>query len=98
MPKKRLSDDEKVAIALAALQQKETVAEICNRFSICETTLYRIRDQALASLPEAMKRHRGGASAREARLEKETVDLKELIADQACAIQILKKKLPRSMQ
>ena len=90
MRKGQLTDEQRGEIAIAALQGKEPVSEVCNRYGISDVTYYRIKDQALAVLPDVLK-YKGKKSSRESHLEKEVNDLKELVADQAVAIQILKK-------
>ena len=89
MSTKRLSDETRFQIALAALSQRATVAEICNEFGISEATYYRIRDDALETLRTGLTSRRKGG--REAQLERENRRLKELVADYAAAVHILKK-------
>ena len=89
MSTKRLSDETRFQIALAALSQRGTVAEICNEFGISEATYYRIRDDALEALRTGLASRRKGG--REAQLERENRRLKELVADYAAAVHILKK-------
>jgi len=89
MPGKRLSQETRFQIALAALSGKNSVAETCNQFGISEATYYRIRDDALEVLRTGLARKRKGG--REAALEREVKDLKELVADYAAAVHILKK-------
>jgi len=90
MAGKRLDDEKRLEIALATLRDGTTVAEVCNRYGISEATYYRLRDEALEALREGLKsgRRQGG---REAELERENRDLKELVADYAAAVHILKK-------
>jgi len=90
MPKKRLDNETRIQIALAALGNNGTVAETCNCYGISEATYYRIRDNALDAIRDGLsnKRQKGG---REAQLEGEIRNLKEIVADYAAAIHILKK-------
>ena len=89
MSSKHLSPETRLQIAIAAIRQTETVPEICTRFGIAESTYYRIRDEAL----EVLKKYlgRGPKHTREAQLEREVKQLKELVADYAAAVHILKK-------
>lgn len=91
MRRRTITDQERAEIAMAALKEKESVSEICSRYSISDVTYYRIKEQAIAALPEAMRKTKDSFSAREIHLDKENRELKELVADQAVAIQILKK-------
>jgi len=90
MAGKRLDDAKRLEIALAALKDEGQVAEVCNRYGISEATYYRLRDEAFKTLREGLKsgRRKGG---REAALERENRELKELVADYAAAVHILKK-------
>ena len=89
MPGKRLSDDVRFEIALAALSGNLSVAEVCNRFGVSEAAYYRIRDNAVDALKTGLAARRKGG--REAQLEKEIQRLKDLVADYAAAVHILKK-------
>lgn len=89
MPGKRLSNETRFEIALAALNERVSVAEICNQFGISEATCYRIRDHAVDALRTGLASKRKGG--REAQLERENHNLKELVADYAAAVHILKK-------
>ena len=43
----------KKQVALATLRQDNTIAEICQQFSIAASQVYKWRDQALANMEEA---------------------------------------------
>lgn len=94
MARKHLDNNTRLQVALAALGGKDTVAEVCNRYGICEATYYRIRDNALALLENGLgtQQRKGG---REAQLEREVQNLKEVVADYAAAVHILKKNALR---
>lgn len=49
MPAKKLSETDKVQAVLDLMQAKGTMAEICNRYGISPTYLYKLRDRALES-------------------------------------------------
>ena len=61
MPAKKLSETDKVQAVLDLIQAKGTMAEICNRYGISPTYLYKLRDRAL----EAVKVALAGADKRD---------------------------------
>lgn len=93
MPNSKLTDDRKYQAVLEVLQGNGSLTEICNRYSISQTYLYKLRDRALASVFEAVKNKQDRQRTREQRLDKELMKAKQLIGDQAIAIQAFKKKL-----
>ena len=50
MPAKKLSETDKVQAVLDLIQAKGTMAEICNRYGISPTYLYKLRDRALKAV------------------------------------------------
>ena len=89
MPQSKLTEDRKYQAVLDVLQGNGSLTEICNRYSISQTYLYKLRDRALAAVKNQQDRPR----TREQRLDKELIKAKQLIGDQAIAIQAFKKKL-----
>ena len=55
MPKSKLTDDRKYQAVLDVLQGNGSLTEICNRYSISQTYLYKLRDRALSAVSEAVK-------------------------------------------
>lgn len=93
MPKHQLTDEEKYQAVLDLLHGKETLSEICNNYGISQTYLYKLRDRALEAMAEAVKNKQNRPRTREERLESDLKNTKQLVADQALAIQLFKKKL-----
>ena len=91
MGAKKLSDADKAQAVLDLLQGKGTMAEICNRYGISPTYLYKLRDRALEALKVAVGGGEKRDISRERQLELELNRAKQLIGDQALVIEILKK-------
>lgn len=72
MPRKRYSDDQ-IAHALRAADQGVSVAEVCRKFGITETTFYRWRKRFSSMMPSEIKRLK--------QLEEENKRLKTIVAD-----------------
>lgn len=92
MRAKKLSEQDKIQAVLDLLQNKGSLAEICNRYSISPTYLYKLRDRALEAIKAAVA---GGGDKRdlskERQLEMELSRAKQLLGDQAMVIEVLKK-------
>lgn len=73
------------------LHGKGSLTEICNRYGLSQTYLYKFRDRALQAVSEAVKNKQKRPRTREERLEHELVKAKQLLGDQAIAIQAFKK-------
>ena len=92
MPRRTLSNDQKYQ-AVMDLLQGGSLSEICSRYGISQTYLYRLRDRALQAVAESVKNKQERPQSREERLDGELSKAKQLIGDQAIAIQAFKKKL-----
>ena len=93
MGDRKLSDDQKYQAVMDLLQGDGTVSEICSRYGISQTYLYKLRDRAMAAVAEAVKNKQQRPRTREEQLDDELAKAKQLIGDQAIAIQLFKKKL-----
>lgn len=91
MGAKKLSDADKAQAVLDLLQGKGTLAEICNRYGISPTYLYKLRDRALEAVKMAVAGGEKRDISREQQLELELKRAKQLIGDQAMVIEVLKK-------
>jgi len=45
MPRRKLSDEDALALVLAGLKGEEPLAELCRRYGVSETTYYKLRDR-----------------------------------------------------
>ncbi len=91
MPAKKLSETDKVQAVLDLMQAKGTMAEICNRYGISPTYLYKLRDRALEAVKVALAGADKRDLSRQRQLELELSRAKQLLGDQALVIEILKK-------
>ena len=79
---------------MALLRREEPAASIARRHGICESTLYRLRDEFLAAGKEALSRGRGAGKKHQDRLvslEKELAERDRVIGELTIANRILKK-------
>ncbi len=93
MSTSKLSDDQKHQAVMDLLQGNGSLSAICSRYGISQTYLYRLRDRAIDAVAESVKNKQNRPQSREDRLERELSKAKQLIGDQAIAIQAFKKKL-----
>jgi len=93
MTTRKLSDDQKYQAVMDLLQGNGSLGEICSRYGISQTYLYKLRDRAIAAVAESVKNKQERPRTREERLETDLSKAKQLIGDQAIAIQAFKKKL-----
>lgn len=88
-----LTDDQKYQAVMDVLHGHGSVSEICTRYGISQTYLYKLRDRAVMAVAEAVKNKQDQPRTREERLDAELAKAKQLIGDQAIVIQVFKKKL-----
>ena len=93
--RKQHSAEEKIRIVLAGLRGEDSIAEHCRREGIAQSLYYSWSKEFL----EAGKKRLAGDTARAATsdevkaLRKETRDLKEVVAEQALELRLLKKSM-----
>jgi transposase len=93
--RKQYSAEEKIRIVLDGLRGEVSIAELCRREGIAESLYYSWSKEFL----EAGKRRLAGDTARSATtnevkdLRREARDLKEVVAEQALELRLLKKSL-----
>ncbi len=93
--RKQYSAQEKIRIVLEGLRGEESIAALCRREGIAESLYYTWSKEFL----EAGKKRLAGDTARAATsdevkvLRKEARDLKEVVAEQALELRILKKSM-----
>ena len=93
--RKQYSAEEKIRIVLEGLRGEESIAALCRREGIAESLYYTWSKEFL----EAGKKRLTGDTARAATsdevkvLRKEARDLKEVVAEQALELRILKKSM-----
>src|SRR5665213_2112654 len=93
--RKQYSAEDKIRIVLDGLRGEDSIAELCRREGIAQSMYYVWSKEFL----EAGKRRLAGDTARAATtdevkdLRKEAIALKEVVADQALEIRLLKKSM-----
>ncbi len=93
--RKHYSAEEKIRIVLDGLRGEETIAELCRREGIAQSIYYKWSKEFL----EAGKRRLAGDTARAAStgevkgLRREARELKEVVAEQALELRLLKKSM-----
>jgi len=93
--RKQYSAEEKIRIVLDGLRGEHSIAELCRREGIVESLYYNWSKEFL----EAGKKRLAGDTARAATsdevkaLRKQACDLKEVVAEQALELRILKKSM-----
>ncbi len=94
-PRRRFSAEEKIRIVLEGLRGEDSIAELCRREGIAQSLYYSWSKEFL----EAGKKRLAGDTAREAStgevkdLRREARNLKEVVAEQALEIRLLKKSM-----
>lgn len=93
--RKQYSAEDKIRIVLEGLRGEESIAALCRREGIAESLYYNRSKEFL----EAGKKRLAGDTARAATsdevkvLRKEARDLKEVVAEQALELRILKRSM-----
>ncbi len=93
--RKHYGAEEKIRIVLDGLRGEESIAALCRREGIAESLYYNWSKEFL----EAGKKRLAGDTARAATtdevkvLRRETRDLKEVVAEQALELRLLKKSM-----
>ena len=93
--RKRYSSEEKIRIVLAGLRGEDSIAELCRQEGIAQGMYYSWSKEFL----EAGKKRLAGDTARAAttdemkNLRQEALDLKEVVAEQALELRLLKKSM-----
>jgi transposase-like protein len=92
MGAKRISEETKLQAVMNMLEGNGSHAEICTRFGISQTYLYRLKDKALDGMKAALGNNHKRDLSRTQQLDAELAEAKRFIGDQALAIEVLKKR------
>ena len=92
MGAKRISEETKLQAVMDMLEGNGSHAEICTRFGISQTYLYRLKDKALDGMRAALGNNHKRDLSRTQQLDAELAEAKRFIGDQALAIEVLKKR------
>lgn len=93
MPKRTLTDEQKLQAVMDLIQGQDSLAVVCNRYGISQTYLYKLRDRAMEAIADSVKNKKNRPRTREEQLKSELAEAKQFCGDQAIAIQLFKKKL-----
>jgi hypothetical protein len=88
----KLTEEQRLEIALEMLAGKMTVPEVCRKWNISSAYAYKLKDRAIELLRNGIGRPAGRVSGKVEQLQKKVADLEQLAGDQALAIRYLKKK------
>ncbi len=93
--RRKFSAEEKIRIVLAGLRGEDSIAELCRQEAIAQSQYYSWSKEFL----EAGKKRLAGDTIREANssevkeLRQQSRDLKEVVAEQALELRLLKKSM-----
>jgi len=96
MPQRRWTTEEKLEVALAVIRGQESVSQICRRYGVSETAVYRWRDQFLEGDHAGLSGSKGGEVEQlraERQLRHEDEQLKTIIRELTAANRICMKAL-----
>lgn len=91
--RRSFSKDFKARVALEAIREKETLAQLANRYDVHPNQISQWKREALAGLPEAFEK--GGGQHREAAQEEQERQLYEQIGRLKMENDFLRKNLER---
>ena len=90
MAKRVWSVDEKKQIVLAGLKSEGSIGELCRRWGVHQTQYYRWKSLFIEGGTEALKNN-GQLTSREANLQRENEELRQIIGDLTIENRLLKK-------
>ena len=87
----QMSAEERLSLVLESLRPEASIAELCRKHGISQTTFYKWRDKFLEGGKQALlsNGHAKGSEADKARME----ELERVIGQQSVEIRVLKKNL-----
>ncbi len=80
--------EEKARIVLEVLSNSATIAEICRKYNVASSAVYKWRDQFISAITVTLD---PGKSTNEQKLMRENQELKSIIGDLTIANETLKK-------
>ncbi len=86
--KSNRTKEEKARIVMEALSGSSSIAEICRRYNVTFSSLYKWRDAFIAGGTSALE---SGKSSKEMQMQREIENLKTIIGDLTVANETLKK-------
>ena len=91
MGKREVSLEQKLEVVLAVLKGTFSAEEAARKYGVSPQSIHRWKNQFLQGGREALKDGKKGKTFREKQLERELFEAKRVIAEQAIALEVLKK-------
>ncbi len=91
MAQRQWKMEEKLEIVLLGLKGEASVAELCRRHGVTETTYYKWRSRFLETGKQGLANGKGGPSSRERQLLQENEELKTTLGELTVQNRLLKK-------
>ena len=91
MGRREVPLEQKLEVVLAVLKGTYSTEEAARRYGVSPQSIHRWKNQFLQGGREALKNGKKGKTPREKQLERELWEAKRVIAEQAIAIEVLKK-------
>jgi transposase-like protein len=89
MPKKKLSDDDALALVLAGLKGEIPLSDLCRRYGVSQATYYKLRDRFLEAGAAGL---RGGGPGRQVKeLQQRVRELEQALGRKSLEVELLKR-------
>lgn len=85
----KLSPDDALALVLSGLKGEVSLADLCRRYGVAQTTYYKLRDRFLSGGAEGLKH--GGKPVRVKELEDRVRELERALGRKTLEVEVLKK-------
>lgn len=89
MPKKKLTDDDALALVMSGLKGDIPVSDLCRRYGVSQATYYKLRDQFIAGGVQGLRNN--GKTDQVKALEIRVNELEKALERKTLEIEILKK-------
>jgi len=90
MPKKKLSDDDALALVLSGLKGEIPVSDLCRKYGVSTATYYKLRDQFIAGGVQGLQNH--GKTDQVKALELRIKELEQALGRKTLEVEVLKKQ------
>ncbi|HHV77699.1 MAG TPA: transposase [Syntrophothermus lipocalidus] len=89
MPKKKLTEDDALALIMSGLKGDIPVSDLCRRYGVSQATYYKLRDQFIAGGVQGLRNN--GKTDQVKALEIRVNELENALGRKTLEIEILKK-------
>ena len=90
MPKKKLSDDDALALVLSGLKGELPVSDLCRKYGVSTATYYKLRDQFIAGGVQGLQNN--GKTGQVKALELRIKELEQALGRKTLEVEVLKKQ------